>query len=165
MSAIAVIKRDVEGRETWRYTGTVLERGADFVRLEARFNRADDYPFQDAVLRVGDRFVEGLLHRPLVQHLRIRPARTTASRSWYCSVKAARRCRESPQGHFVCGFGARPVGFRSRLDSACSWIRDEYAACGWIGARGRRCARRSISWQGCFRRFCGGEGEVLRDNS
>lgn len=86
MSAIAVIKRDVEGRETWRYTGTVLERGANFVRLEARFNRADDYPFQDTVLRVGDRFVETFYTDRWYNIFEIHDREDDRIKGWYCNV-------------------------------------------------------------------------------
>ena len=53
---IRVRKRNEHGQVTWEYTGEVLERGANYVRLEARFNRADT-PFQDIVLKLNDRFV------------------------------------------------------------------------------------------------------------
>jgi hypothetical protein len=57
MPQITVIKQDLEGCETWRYTGKTLERGENFILLEAKFNRADT-PFHDIILKQGDRFVE-----------------------------------------------------------------------------------------------------------
>lgn len=86
MSAIAVIKRDVEGRETWRYAGMVLERGENFVRLEARFNRAEDYPFQDTVLRVGDRFVETFYTDRWYNIFEIHDREDDRIKGWYCNI-------------------------------------------------------------------------------
>src|SRR3972149_894068 len=54
---IIIRKLDHTGKETYRYEGEVLERGATWVRLEARFGGAD----RDAgyvMFRRGDRFVE-----------------------------------------------------------------------------------------------------------
>jgi hypothetical protein len=54
---VKVLKRDLSGEVVWQYDGRVLERSAEFVVLEAFFNR-DDMPFMDVVLKRGDRFVE-----------------------------------------------------------------------------------------------------------
>lgn len=54
---ITVIKNDHAGHEVWRYSGRVLEQGMTWVKLEARFNRADlRTPYH--AFRRGDRFVE-----------------------------------------------------------------------------------------------------------
>lgn len=86
MPAITVIKRDVEGRETWRYTGEILERGENFARLEARFNREQDYPFQDTVLRVGDRFVEVFYTDRWYNIFEIHDRDDDHIKGWYCNV-------------------------------------------------------------------------------
>jgi hypothetical protein len=86
MAAITVIKRDVEGRETWRYSGEVLERGENFVRLEARFNRAQDYPFEDTVFRVGDRFVETFYTDRWYNIFEIHDRDDDRIKGWYCNV-------------------------------------------------------------------------------
>jgi hypothetical protein len=57
MEPINILKRNLQGEVTWQYAGLVLERGTDFVRLEARFNRAD-MPFMGVVWKQNDRFVE-----------------------------------------------------------------------------------------------------------
>lgn len=54
---IDVIKLDTDRRETWRYTGDLLQRWPNAVLLEARFNR-EDTPFHDILLKRDDRFVE-----------------------------------------------------------------------------------------------------------
>jgi protein associated with RNAse G/E len=84
--AITVIKRDSQGRETWRYTGQILERGETFVRLEARFNREQDYPFQDTVLRVNDRFVETFYTDRWYNIFEIHDRDDDRIKGWYCNV-------------------------------------------------------------------------------
>lgn len=86
MPAITVIKRDAQGRETWRYTGQILERGETFVRLEARFNREQDYPFQDTVLRVNDRFVETFYTDRWYNIFEIHDRDDDHIKGWYCNV-------------------------------------------------------------------------------
>lgn len=57
MTQITVYKLDENGNEVWQYPARVLERGTDFVRLEATFDRPDmDLGF--ATFKLGDRFVE-----------------------------------------------------------------------------------------------------------
>ena len=55
--SITVIKRNLAGEETWRYTGLILRREPNALILEARFNRPD-MPFQGILLKKNDRFVE-----------------------------------------------------------------------------------------------------------
>jgi len=86
MPAIIVIKRDMEGDETWRYAGQILERGENFVRLEARFNREQDYPFQDTVLRVNDRFVETFYTDRWYNIFEIHDRDDDRIKGWYCNV-------------------------------------------------------------------------------
>jgi hypothetical protein len=82
---ITVRKRDDNGKVTWEYTGELLERGADFVRLEARFNRADT-PFQGIVLKQGDRFVETFYTGRWYNIFEIHDRDDDALKGWYCNV-------------------------------------------------------------------------------
>ena len=52
-----MIKRNLKGQETWRYTGKVLRRSHNQIVLEAHFNRAD-MAFHGITLCRDDRFVE-----------------------------------------------------------------------------------------------------------
>lgn len=54
---IIVDKLGLQGELKWRYEGEVIARGADWLTLEAFFDRADT-PFMDVTLKKGDRFVE-----------------------------------------------------------------------------------------------------------
>ena len=82
---ILVRKRDEKGQVTWEYSGEVLERGADFVRLEARFNRADT-PFQDIILKRDDRFVETFYTGRWYNIFEIHDRDDDLLKGWYCNV-------------------------------------------------------------------------------
>jgi predicted RNA-binding protein associated with RNAse of E/G family len=82
---ITVRKRNDRGLVTWEYTGEVLERGADFVKLEARFNRAETL-FQGIVLKRGDRFVETFYTRRWYNIFEIHDRDDEALKGWYCNV-------------------------------------------------------------------------------
>jgi predicted RNA-binding protein associated with RNAse of E/G family len=82
---ITVRKRNEKGLVTWEYTGEILERGEDFIRLEARFNRADT-PFQGIVLKQGDRFVETFYTRRWYNIFEIHDRDDNVLKGWYCNV-------------------------------------------------------------------------------
>jgi uncharacterized protein len=85
MSEITVHKLDLQGRETWRYSGRVLERGASYVLLEARFNR-EDTPFHGMVLRRGDRFVETFYTDRFYNIFEMHSASNDHLYGWYCNI-------------------------------------------------------------------------------
>ncbi len=83
--AITVIKQDIQGRETFRYSGVVLERGPDWVRLEAYFNR-DDRPLEEIVLKRNDRFVETYFTKRWYNVFEIYDRDEEALKAWYCNI-------------------------------------------------------------------------------
>jgi predicted RNA-binding protein associated with RNAse of E/G family len=85
IETVEVIKRNLEGRETWRYTGQVLERTPHRVRLEARFNRAD-VPFHGILLREGDRFEEWFYADRWYNIFEIHDKDDERIKGWYCNV-------------------------------------------------------------------------------
>jgi predicted RNA-binding protein associated with RNAse of E/G family len=85
MEQIKVLKRNLQGEVTWQYTGLVLERGADFVRLEARFNRAD-MPFMGVVLKQNDRFVETFYTARWYNIFEIHDRDDDQIKGWYCNL-------------------------------------------------------------------------------
>jgi predicted RNA-binding protein associated with RNAse of E/G family len=85
MGEITVIKRDAAGRETWRYTGQLLERVDGRVRLEARFNR-DDLPFHGILLGRNDRFVETFFTDRWYNIFAIHARDDDHLRGWYCNI-------------------------------------------------------------------------------
>ncbi|HVP21036.1 MAG TPA: DUF402 domain-containing protein [Anaerolineaceae bacterium] len=82
---IIVIKKNVEGQETWRYSGRVLERQAKWLRLEAFFNRPDT-PFHGVLLANGDRFIETYYSDRWYNIFEIHDRRTDELKGWYCNV-------------------------------------------------------------------------------
>lgn len=82
---ITVRKRDENGKVTWEYSGEVLERGEDFVRLEARFNRADT-PFQGIILKQNDRFVETYFTARWYNIFEIHDRDDDRLKGWYCNI-------------------------------------------------------------------------------
>jgi len=82
---IIVIKKNVEGQETWRYSGRVLERRANWLRLEAFFNRPDT-PFHGVLLANGDRFIETYYTDRWYNIFEIHDRRTDELKGWYCNV-------------------------------------------------------------------------------
>jgi predicted RNA-binding protein associated with RNAse of E/G family len=82
---ITVRKRDEKGQVTWEYSGELLVRGADFIKLEARFNRADT-PFQGIVLKQSDRFVETFYTDRWYNIFEIHDRDDDALKGWYCNV-------------------------------------------------------------------------------
>ena len=82
---IRVRKRNEHGQVTWEYSGQVLERGANYVRLEALFNR-EDMAFQDIILKRNDRFVETFYTERWYNIFEIHDRDDDALKGWYCNV-------------------------------------------------------------------------------
>ena len=85
MDDITVIKLNPRREETWRYTGRTLRRVDSLVRIEALFNRAD-MPFQEVLLKRGDRFVEDYYGDRWYNIYEIYDRDDGAIKCWYCNV-------------------------------------------------------------------------------
>lgn len=85
MEPVHVLKRGLQGEVVWQYAGVVLERGTDFVRLEARFNR-DDMPFMGVVLKRDDRFVETFYTARWYNVFEIHDRDDDQIKGWYCNL-------------------------------------------------------------------------------
>ena len=85
MTPIAVIKRNLRGEETWRYTGLILRREPDALILEARFNRPD-MPFQGILLKENDRFVETYFTDRWYNVYEIHDRDDDRIKGWYCNI-------------------------------------------------------------------------------
>ncbi|MEI6291702.1 MAG: DUF402 domain-containing protein [Chloroflexota bacterium] len=82
---ISIRKRDEKGVVTWEYVGDLLERGINFIKIEARFNR-DDMPFQGIVLKRNDRFVETFYTDRWFNIFEIHDRDDDALKGWYCNI-------------------------------------------------------------------------------
>ncbi len=82
---ITVIKRNVAGEETWRYTGRVLQRNDHSALIEALFNRTDSL-FEGIYLKNGDRFVEIYFNDRWYNIFTIFDRDGGEIKAWYCNV-------------------------------------------------------------------------------
>ncbi|MBA4380779.1 MAG: DUF402 domain-containing protein [Anaerolinea sp.] len=83
--SLTVIKRNLAGEETWRYTGHILRREPNAVILEARFNRPD-IPFQGISLKENDRFVETFYTDRWYNIFEIHDRDDGRIKGWYCNI-------------------------------------------------------------------------------
>lgn len=81
---ITVIKLAVDGQETFRYTGKLLEQGEGYVILEAAFDR--DMDLHGIPLRRGDRFVETWYTNRWYNIFEIHSRSDDSIRGWYCNI-------------------------------------------------------------------------------
>jgi len=82
---VEVLKLNLAGQETWRYTGQVLEQRPEAIIIEARFNRADT-PFHGILLGQGDRFVEIFYNDRMYNIFEIHDRADDHLKGWYCNV-------------------------------------------------------------------------------
>jgi hypothetical protein len=85
MDSLTVLKRNVDGLVTWQYSGTLLERGNNFARIEALFNRPD-MPFMGIILKEGDRFVELFYTDRWYNIFEIHDRDEDRIKGWYCNL-------------------------------------------------------------------------------
>lgn len=85
MRKIVVIKQNLAGEETWRYTGLVLSRRPNQVLLEARFNRSD-LMFHGILFGQDDLFIEVYYSDRWFNIFEIYDKTTDVLKGWYCNV-------------------------------------------------------------------------------
>ncbi len=82
---IDVLKKNLAGEVTWKYSGVVLRREKNAVILEAFFNRPD-MPFMDVVFKENDRFVETFYSDRWYNIFEIHDRDDDEIKGWYCNV-------------------------------------------------------------------------------
>ena len=82
---IIIIKRNIQGEETWRYEGSVLEQGSNFIKLEAFFNRPDIL-FHGILFKEGDRFIETYYTDRWYNIDEIHDCQDDQIKGWYCNI-------------------------------------------------------------------------------
>jgi uncharacterized protein len=85
MAELTIIKQNVQGEETWRYTGRVLEQDDHSILIEANFNRPDT-PFHGMMLGEGDRFVEIYFSDRWYNIFQIHDRNDESLKGWYCNI-------------------------------------------------------------------------------
>ena len=84
-SQIWVIKQNIQGEETWRYQGTILERNAESILIEAYFNRSD-IDFHGVLMRQHDLFLERYYQNRWYNIFEIHDRDDNQLKGWYCNV-------------------------------------------------------------------------------
>ena len=79
-------KLDHTGREVFSYSGTVLERTATSVTIEAFFSRYDRLDLGYTVFERGDRFVEHFFADRWYNIFEVYAVGGRALRGWYCNL-------------------------------------------------------------------------------
>ncbi len=82
---ITVFKRNLAGKVTWQYSGSILRSEPNFVLLEARFNLPDT-PFMDNFLKNNDRFVEVFYTDRWYNIFEMHDRDDDRVKGWYCNV-------------------------------------------------------------------------------
>lgn len=85
MLVMKILKQNLQGETTWQYDGEALERGKNFIIIEAFFNR-DDLPFQDIVMKRDDRFVETYYADKWYNIFEIYDRDDGRLKGWYCNL-------------------------------------------------------------------------------
>jgi uncharacterized protein len=85
MSNLTVIKLDYLGRETWRYKADLLQRGENYLILEAYFDRQDEY-VDELLLRKGDHFIETYYNDRWYNIFEIYDVTAGHLKGWYCNI-------------------------------------------------------------------------------
>jgi predicted RNA-binding protein associated with RNAse of E/G family len=82
---VIVDKLGPRGELKWRYEGEVIERGANWLKLEAFFDH-DNIQVADISLRRGDRFVETYFRDRWYNIFEIHDRENDALKGWYCNI-------------------------------------------------------------------------------
>ncbi len=85
MTTITVIKQDHTGLETWRYSGNLLSRQNNEIKIEAFFDR-DDTKLEGIILKRGDRFIETYFSDRWYNIYAIEDQQSGLLKCWYCNI-------------------------------------------------------------------------------
>jgi len=83
--AVTIIKLNIHGEETWRYSGIVMAANEKGVLIEAFFNR-DDLPFHGITLKRNDRFLEVYFYDRWYNIYEIYDRDDDTLKGWYCNI-------------------------------------------------------------------------------
>jgi len=83
--AITVIKRNLQGEETWRYTGVLTRRAGTSLHLEAPFNGPETL-VMGTFIKPGDRFVETYYTDRWYNIFEVHDRDDERVKGWYCNV-------------------------------------------------------------------------------
>jgi predicted RNA-binding protein associated with RNAse of E/G family len=84
-SEMFVIKKNIHGQVTWRYNGQMVECAANYIVLEAFFDR-QDMDLHGLFLGKGDRFIETWYTDRWYNIFEIHAREDDHLRGWYCNI-------------------------------------------------------------------------------
>jgi hypothetical protein len=82
---ITVIKRNFQGEETWRYTGSLTRRAGTVLHLEAPFI-GPETPFMGMFIKHGERYVEVYYTDRWYNIFEIYDRDDGRRKGWYCNI-------------------------------------------------------------------------------
>ena len=82
---IVVIKKNIAGKETWRYKAILCQQSPDEIVLEARFNREDKL-IDRLLMQKDDRFVETYYFDRWYNIIEIHDGVSDQLKGWYCDI-------------------------------------------------------------------------------
>lgn len=85
MPEITVIKRDHTGKQVWRYTGEIIDSGANSVCLQARFNR-DYADIGVLVFERGDLMTEWFYRDRWYNIFKVQDGDGERLKGYYCNI-------------------------------------------------------------------------------
>lgn len=85
MTTITVFKRNHRGERVWSYSGELVNRGDDWICIDAYFNR-DDVDTGYVVFKRGDRMTEWFYSDRWYNIFRLEDAGSGHLKGWYCNI-------------------------------------------------------------------------------
>jgi hypothetical protein len=126
-ATVMVIKRDHEGREVRRYTGTLIARGETWACVEAFFASAD----VDAgvmVFRRGDRMTEWFYADRMYNVFRVQAVDDDRLKGWYCNITRPAQITDSDGQTIIAADDLALDVFVSPVGDVLVLDEDEFAA-------------------------------------
>ena len=80
-----IIKKNTSLEETWRYHGRLIQRGSNYIVIEAYFDR-EDMEFNGMTLLKGDRFQETYFTDKWFNIFEIYNVEDDKLKGWYCNI-------------------------------------------------------------------------------
>jgi len=85
MKSINVLKQDYLGRDVWKYSGKLIEKGNNKTVIEAYFDRGETQVDQ-LILRRGDKFIETYYSDKWFNIYEIQDQLSGQVKAWYCNL-------------------------------------------------------------------------------
>jgi uncharacterized protein len=100
---VTIIKKNLDGAETWRYSGEVMHYAPSRVQLKAQFNRPNVL-FHGILLKQGDRFVETFYTDRWYNIFAIYDRDNDQFKGWYCNIACPAVFEMSGSGELIVSY-------------------------------------------------------------